>query len=92
MRNKSDRLGTLVLLEINQPWFRCDFTPGEDWDEVEALFEAQAEAFASDAEPVMREAVKAVRELHLKLHSQDDEEVMEPIMIHIHAGEANFRY
>lgn len=40
----------------------------------------------------MREAVKAVRELHLKLHSQDDEEVMEPIMIHIHAGEANFRY
>ncbi len=40
----------------------------------------------------MREAVRAVRELHLQLCSQDDGEVIDPVMIHIRDGEANFRY
>lgn len=92
LRNASTHIGTLAIIEINQPWFRCSFTPGDGWAEVKALFAAQAEAFDGGEEPVMREAVRAVKDLHLQLHPQEGGEAITPVMMHIRGNEANFRY
>ncbi|WP_426567281.1 hypothetical protein [Streptomyces canus] len=92
LKDGDTRLGILTLTEIDQPWFRCEFAPGEGWEQVEQLFQAQAAAVDSGDQQRMMEAIGAVRNLQLKLHLRDGGEVITPIMIQIRGNKANFRY
>ncbi|MFD7482514.1 hypothetical protein [Streptomyces mirabilis] len=77
---------------IDQPWFRCEFTPGKGWERVSRLFEAQAAAVDSGNEEKMMEAISAVRRLPLELHSLQGGEKIIPVIIQIRGNKANFRY
>ncbi|TXS44079.1 hypothetical protein EAO75_30195 [Streptomyces sp. uw30] len=93
LKNGATLLGVVSLTEIDQPWFRCEFTPSKGWGEVEYLFQEQADAVDSGDQQRMMEAIGAVRNLQLKLQSQaGDDEVITPIMIQIRGNKANFRY
>lgn len=92
LRNGKTVLGTLSLVDIDQPWFRCQFSPGAGWDQVRALFEAQAEAVDAGDQTRMMDAIGAVRSLPLQLHPQEGDETITPVMIQVRGGRANFRY
>ncbi|MBK3563713.1 hypothetical protein [Streptomyces sp. MBT62] len=92
LRNGKTVLGTLSLIDVDQPWFRCQFSPGAGWEQVRELFEAQAEAVESGDQARMLDAIGAVRNLPLQLHPQGDDEAITPVMIQIRAEHANFRY
>ncbi|MFE9975692.1 hypothetical protein ACFYRD_34475 [Streptomyces hirsutus] len=92
LRKGNTPLGVLSLVEIDQPWFRCVFTPGEGWEKVGHLFEAQAEAVDSGDQHGMMQAIGAVRGLALELRSQETDETIIPIMLQIRGDRANFRY
>jgi hypothetical protein len=92
LKSDDTALGSLSLIDIDQPWFRCHFTPGEGWEQVRELFEAQAEAVDSGDQAQMIEAIGAVRGLPLQLHPQEGDETITPVMIQIRGDKANFRY
>ncbi|MGW1069078.1 hypothetical protein ACWD4F_31775 [Streptomyces aureus] len=92
LRNADAPVGVLTLAVIDQPWFRCEFIPGENWEQVRHLFEAQAVSVDSGNENEMMEAISAVRKLSLSLHPVHDGEVIIPVMIQIRSNKANFRY
>jgi hypothetical protein len=92
LRNGDSVLGILSLIDIDQPWFRCEFNPGEDWTQVSRLFEAQAEAVDSGDQGKMMEAIGAVRSLQIELRPQDGGEAIVPVMVQIRGTKASFRY
>lgn len=92
LRVEGSTIGSLRLLEIDQPWFRCEFIEGEGWSRVEGLFEAQAEAVDAGDSDRMMEAIGAVRSLRLELHPEGGGELITPVMLQIRDGKANFRY
>ncbi|MFC8671003.1 hypothetical protein [Streptomyces sp. NPDC057199] len=92
LKDGSASIGVLSLIVIDQPWFRCEFTPREGWERVGHLFEEQALAVDSGDEERMMEAISAVRELPLELHPVQGEEMITPVMIQIRGDKANFRY
>ncbi len=93
LRHGNVVLGTLSLAEIDQPWFRCEFEPGEGWSEVSRFFDAQAAAVDSRNDQRIIEAVGAVRGLPLKLYPLEEGEIITPLIIQIRgAVKANFRY
>ncbi|MFE0382125.1 hypothetical protein ACFW1M_42730 [Streptomyces inhibens] len=92
LKSGDTTLGTLSLIDIDQPWFRCHFTPGEGWEQVRELFEAQAEAVDGGDQGRMIEAIGAIRNLPLQLHPQDGDETITLVMIQIRGDKANFRY
>ncbi|MCC3766282.1 hypothetical protein [Streptomyces sp. UNOC14_S4] len=85
-------VGTLFLLEIDQPWFRCRFEPSGEWDSLSTLFEAQEEARAMNFPEDMVWSIAAVRDLDLELHPVDGGEVIRPVMIYIGKEQSSFRY
>ncbi|WP_157850861.1 hypothetical protein [Streptomyces exfoliatus] len=92
LRAEGSTIGVLHLLEIDQPWFRCEFAESHGWQRVRDLFEAQAEAVDSGDQERMMQAIGAVRSLQLELYSADSGETIEPVMIQIRDDRANFRY
>jgi hypothetical protein len=92
LKSRDATLGTLSLLDIDQPWFRCHFTPGDGWEDVRELFQAQAEAVDDGNQAQMIEAIGAVRELALQLHPRGDGEPITPVMVQIRSDRASFRY
>ncbi|MFI1972835.1 hypothetical protein BLA24_30990 [Streptomyces cinnamoneus] len=85
-------VGTLFLLEVDQPWFRCRFEPSGEWDSVSPLFEAQEEARAMNFPEDMVWSIAAVRDLNLELHPVDGGENIRPVMICIGMEQSSFRY
>lgn len=85
-------IGVLSLIEIDQPWFRCSFTPGEGWGAVRQRFEAQSEAVDSGDEAKMMEAISAVRSMSLELRPLGEGELISPVIVQIRGNQANFRY
>ncbi|QTZ95803.1 hypothetical protein [Streptomyces auratus] len=85
-------IGTLFCIEIDQPWFRCEFALAEGWGKVGDLFAAQAAATDSGDQEALMHAIGAVRNLELNLHPQEGDEIIKPIMIQIRGDRANFRY
>ncbi|WP_327406937.1 hypothetical protein OG194_47395 [Streptomyces sp. NBC_01288] len=92
LRSGNTALGTLSLIDIDQPWFRCRFSPGEGWEQVRDLFERQAEAVDAEDQERMIGAIGAVRNLSLQLYPQEGDEAITPVIIQIRGTEANFRY
>ncbi|MFD6819901.1 hypothetical protein ACFWC5_05970 [Streptomyces sp. NPDC060085] len=92
LKNADVSLGMLTLVVIDQPWFRCEFTPTDEWEEVRQLFDSQAAAVDSGNEAQMMEAIAAVRNLPLKLCPIQDGVTITPVMIQIRSNKANFRY
>ncbi|WP_328974245.1 hypothetical protein [Streptomyces canus] len=92
LKNGETALGTLSLIEIDQPWFWCQFSPAEGWDEVRDLFAAQAAAVDGGDQNRMIEAIGAIRNLPLQLHPREDDEVITPDMIQVRGDKASFRY
>ncbi|MFF7233047.1 hypothetical protein [Streptomyces sioyaensis] len=92
LRSRKTSIGTLFCIEIDQPWFRCEFTPGEGWEGVGDLFAAQAAATDSGDQEALMHAIGAVRNLELELHPQEGNEIIKSIVIQIRGAKANFRY
>ncbi|MGW3117362.1 hypothetical protein ACWDBW_09460 [Streptomyces sp. NPDC001107] len=81
LKSGDTALGVLFLVDIDQPWFRCEFKPGEGWAEFGQLFDAQAAAVDSTDDQRIVEAVGAVRDLPLKLHPLGEGETITPFII-----------
>ncbi|TXC97417.1 hypothetical protein [Streptomyces sp. ISID311] len=92
LRSRKRSIGTLFCIEIDQPWFRCEFTAGEGWEEVGGLFAAQAAATDSGDQEALMHAIGAVRNLEPELHPQEGKEIIKPVVIQIRGDKANFRY
>lgn len=85
-------VGDLSLLEIDQPWFRCRFYPGDSWDRFRVAFENQASAVDSGDYRAMMDPITTVRELGLQLIPQEGGAPIIPVMIQIRGDRASFRY
>ncbi|WP_158781224.1 hypothetical protein [Streptomyces sp. NRRL S-237] len=85
-------VGVLDLIEIDQPWFRCRFSPEAGWTAVESLFESMASAHRRRDYERYGELLIAVRSLGLTLEPMSEGDSIVPIMIKIEGDEASFRY
>ena len=90
-------LGTLTEYEVDQPWFRCYFTPLPAYDEFRPLFEAERNTLfdvelTTEQKLTESEAITAQIDL-LKLHLISDRGMhIQPILLHIDGEKAQFRY
>ncbi|GAA3376934.1 hypothetical protein GCM10020367_50590 [Streptomyces sannanensis] len=75
-----------------QPWFRCRFVPGADWDELRPLFAAQEEARQQHFPEELVGPVAAVRDLGVELRPVQGGESIRPWMIYLAEGRASFRH
>ncbi|MFF7728339.1 hypothetical protein [Streptomyces sp. NPDC008001] len=99
MSNKSWKLtqgdnvvGRLLLLEVDQPWFICQFSPAEHWEAVCEVFGQQSCAMRSGNTEMIAASMGRVRSMGLQLVPEvPTGEEIEPIMIHIEGETAKFR-
>ncbi|MFH8785871.1 hypothetical protein [Streptomyces roseoverticillatus] len=99
MGNKSWKLmqdgtvvGRLLLLEVDQPWFICRFSPAEHWESVCEFFEEQSCAMKSGDPEMIAVSMRKVRSMELRLLPEVPAgEEIEPIMIHVEGETAKFR-
>ncbi|GAA5204933.1 hypothetical protein GCM10023323_10170 [Streptomyces thinghirensis] len=88
------RIGTLQLSEIDQPWFRCDFTPGDSWQTFSSIFERLSAAVDRGADGEVSEAFREFLSLKLRLTAKAQYGPdIEPVILQIRDGKvAVFRY
>jgi hypothetical protein len=84
-------IGYLYPCAADQPWVICRFEPAEGWHQVQQLFADQAEARRLGFPEDRVSAIKAVRDLGLKLERVSDGEIISPLLLYIEGDEAQFR-
>ncbi|MFJ3883186.1 hypothetical protein ACIPW5_37790 [Streptomyces sp. NPDC090077] len=92
LMTEAKEIGILELIEIDQPWFRCAFRPGPEWNGLESLFESQASAVDASDDRMMMKTISAVRSLDLQLAPIGEGDLISPVIIQIRDGKASFRY
>ncbi|WP_226487471.1 hypothetical protein [Streptomyces parvulus] len=94
LRSGSERVGTLQLSEIDQPWFRCEFTPADSWKDFRPIFERLSAAVDRGSDAEVAEAFKEFRDLKLRLIAATQEGLnIDPVILQIREEKvALFRY
>ncbi|WP_030387842.1 hypothetical protein [Streptomyces sp. NRRL S-241] len=85
-------IGVLDLIEIDQPWFRCRFSPEAGWTAVESLFESMASAHRQRNYERYGELLISVRSLGLTLEPLSEGYSIVPVMLKVEGERASFRY
>ncbi|GGU44218.1 hypothetical protein [Streptomyces violascens] len=85
-------IGRLELIEIDQPWFRCRFSPADGWEAAKEIFEEQAAAVDSGNAIAMVGPIEAVKQMDLKLFPVSGGDPITPVIIQIRGETASFRY
>ncbi|MEV5687738.1 MULTISPECIES: hypothetical protein [unclassified Streptomyces] len=84
-------IGSLSSPSGDQPWTIARFHPGEAWERVRSLFEAQAEARRWGFPEDKVNAIAAVNGMSIELQPVGAGEVIRPVLIYIDGEEAMFR-
>jgi hypothetical protein len=93
-------LGTLVLEELDQPWWYCHFTPTPAFDQFRPFFVTEQAALEineaarliGDREQGQWEkAYDAIDALHLRLVGEHGQ-IIDDLLLHVDGDEAWFRY
>lgn len=93
LKSGDTNLGVLRFSAVDQPWFRCEFSPAESWSDFRRLFERQAEAVDKGTPDEVSAAFKQVQDLRLRLIPETAEEwEIEPTLVQIRGNSAFFRY
>ncbi len=92
LKSGSDTLGTVTLSGIDQPWFRCEFSPATPWENFRLLFERQAAAVDSGTDDEVSAALKDIFDLNLELLPVTEGQRVKPTILQIRGSSAIFRY
>ncbi|MFE9404708.1 hypothetical protein ACFYNY_23550 [Streptomyces sp. NPDC006530] len=86
-------VGTVELVEIDQPSFKCRFAPSPAWADFSDLFENQARVVDQGIAAEAGAALKAVQDLELILVPvESGGQTIRPSIIQIRGDRASFRY
>jgi hypothetical protein len=89
-------LATLIVDEIDQPWFRCFFAPEPEFEAYRPYFEREAELLDQLEEhaelfDAWDDLLHAIARLGVTLVSETGE-VIEDFWLHVEESYASFRY
>ncbi|WP_162952345.1 hypothetical protein [Streptomyces hundungensis] len=86
-------VGTIELVGIDQPSFKCRFVPSPAWADFSDLFEKQARVVDQGIAEEAGAALKAVQELELILVPVESAgQTIRPSIIQIRGDRASFRF
>ena len=89
-------LGTLKYKYLAMPWFFCDLSSTEAFEEVKSLFDKEVELLNSDNfgqnQGAWEEKMAQIDDLTLSLIEVNTGEKIEDFLLHIENGEAWFWY
>jgi hypothetical protein len=89
------RLGTLQVIDLDQPWFVCEFVSTPDFEDVKPLFDEELalleESDTFDIE-AWEKAYSRIDDLGLQLVPTDSAAPISEFLLHIDGREARFRY
>jgi hypothetical protein len=95
LRRAEVLLGTLQVVDVDQPWVICTFAPTNAFDEFRPLFDHELELIEGsdnlDAE-TWEEAYSHIDELGLQLVPVSGATPITEFLLHIEGSEARFRY
>ena len=88
-------LGTLQVIDLDQPWFICEFVRASGFESVKPLFDEElallegSDNFDIDA---WENAYSRIDDLGLQLVPTDGGTPIDEFVLHIDGQEARFRY
>ena len=86
------RLGTLQVLEVDQPWFRCRFEPTAAFADVRELFAEQQRCLDVEDWDGLEAAMQAIQARQVRLDALDGDLELTEFLLHIDGEHADLRY